>query len=432
MKADVSVIGLGKLGQCLAISLIHKKFKVIGVDNNLKVINSLGNGKVTVDEPKVQKALKENFKNIIFTEDIGFAVRNSNITIIIVGTPSDTYGKFSNKYVKSCLKDISKTIVDKKQIHHIVISSTVMPNSIDKIFIPYIENNFNLKKHEHYSISYCPELVALGSVFNDFLNPGMIIMGCSNEKASKKIRKIYNKWTDNSPEILEMNILNAEITKVAFNVYLTSKITFANNLYNIVNKLDGANIDTITNSLGMDYRISRYFMKGGLSFGGTCFPRDIKAYEYLNKKYIKDTTYTDTIVKINNRQDKLLYNVVIKNVNKFSTISILGLSFKPNTNVVDESPSIKLLASLIKLKNKINVFDSKAISNTKIIFGNKINYFEKLDLAIKDANLIVLLNPIGNFKNILNKTKRKIKLIDPWRLIDKSKLAKNIEYIHYK
>ena len=431
VEDKISVVGLGKLGQCLAIALGHKNFETIGIDINQDVINSLNNNKETVSEPGLQNLLEKNSSNLDFTSDANAAIEKTDITMILVGTPSDREGWFSNEYVESSLQNLSEALkVSKKPYHLFVINSTVMPGSIDEVFIPLIERVSGRKLNEGFGICHCPELVALGTVVQNFLNPDFVIIGQSDSKAGDIVKRVYTKFCDNSPEYSQMSLINAELTKVTLNFYLTTKISFANHLSNLCERLPGADVDTVTNTLGHDSRISPKFMKGGLSFGGTCFPRDTKAFRALYDKYLGRSPFVESIDFVNEYQHDNLFRIVSENTNENSKICILGLSFKPDTTVVVDSPSIELAKRLLKKKIKVSGFDPLASSTAaEAINNNDFTIYEDIDECISNCNVFVIATPWKNFMNMENSFPANSLVIDCWRILDELHLSNDIKYI---
>ena len=209
-------------------------------------------------------------------------------------------------------------------------------------------------------------------------------------------------------------------------------MSFANSLSNLCEKIPGTDIDTITQTIGADKRISPYYLKGGLSFGGTCFPRDIKAYLALAKKYNFKAELIEAVEKVNNFQDRHLAKVVLKYIKTSGSkkVSILGLSFKPNTPVIVESPAIKLIKTLLKQNIKITVYDPLAMENTREIFRDKINYADSVKDCISKSNICVITTQAKEFKDIKpGWLKPKTVLIDCWRTLDSSKYKGNAKYL---
>jgi len=437
MVKNISVVGLGKLGLPLATCLAESGFNVFGVDINADIINALNNGISPYNENGLQELIEKNLnKKFIPTDDHKDALIKSDVTIILVATPCLSDGSYSNKYVIDVLKTLSIAFKESNKKNHIfVISCTVLPGSINNIFIPLIEKYSGKKLNIDFSVCYDPDFVALGNVINDFFNPDIVVIGESNVQAGGKMQYIHQKMCRNNPYIKRMSIISAEIAKVSLNAYVTTKISFVNNLANLCEKIRGADVDSITEAIGHDRRISPYYFRGGTSFGGTCFPRDTWAFIEIAKKYNNKPSLTYAVQEINNRQDEHLYQIVLDVIkrNKCNSIGILGLSFKPKTPVITESPAIKLIEKLInKAKHiQISVYDELSLDNVKDIFKNNINYFISIEDCLNNCEVCVITYMEKEFKRKVEEfePKNKMTIIDPWRQIDVDKLNNNINYI---
>lgn len=330
----VSFIGLGKLGLPLATCMAKNGVKIIGLDVNKEVIENLNNIKAPFYETDLQKNIELAKDNAVYSLNYEL-VKDTNTTIILVNTPSNKKdGSFSNLYIEQALTEVCKKIKHKNTYHLFVISSTVMPGSIQDNFIPLIENNTGWELNNQYGLCYIPDFVALGTIIKDFENPEFVVLGQSDEKAGDKAIEIYSKVFVNNPTIKRMSLIEAEISKISLNAYICTKISFSNFLTRVCEKFENVNIDNITESIGIDKRISPYYFKGGLSFGGTCFPRDTWAFMKMSEKLGMKAYHIEAAEKINQEQDRHLLDKVLKTIldNKLSTeISILGLGFKNNT-----------------------------------------------------------------------------------------------------
>jgi UDPglucose 6-dehydrogenase len=238
-------------------------------------------------------------------------------------------------------------------------------------------------------------------------------------------KEIYQSIPKNNPPIVEMSLTEAEVSKVSLNAYLVTKISFANFLSNLCEKIDDVNVDKVTNAIGFHKPISPYFLKGGLSFGGTCFPRDTWAFIELSKQFGLEATQLIATDEINQSQNTNLYKKVIS-FNKKS-ISILGLSFKPHTPVITESPSIKLIENLLTNDDiDVNVYDPLCLDEVKNKFGDKINYYDSTKECFKNGELVVVALQYDEFKSIDDDWKSfdNQTILDCWRFLDENKYTK--------
>ncbi|MBI2996191.1 MAG: UDP-glucose/GDP-mannose dehydrogenase family protein [Candidatus Melainabacteria bacterium] len=432
-KLKISIFGLGKLGVPFVASFISKGFKVIGVDLDKSKVTNLKKLKSPVYEPGVQKLLNKYGKNLIVTRDGIKAVKETDVTFVIVATPSESSGNFSNKYVLDTCKKIAVGLKEKKSYHIVCVTSTIMPGTMSSLVKPCLENISKKIVTKDFGLCYNPEFIALGSVINDFLNPDFILIGESDPKAGKKIESIYNQVCNNKPKVVRMNFINAELTKLALNTYITTKISFANMLARICEKLKDANVDIITNALGYDSRIGGNYLKGAISYGGPCFPRDNIALTTFAKKIRAPVHIAETTDKFNLWQVKYLKDVIEKFLPESGTIGIIGLTYKLNTNVVEKAFGFLLFKMLKALKKKTIVYDRVGFENLKYALLSKKNFAKSYSECIKKSDVVVITTPDKNLNAIPKSTwshKNKSRVvIDCWRVLKNFKTLQEINYI---
>lgn len=432
---EISVVGLGKLGLCFAACAAARGFKTIGVDIDRNVVNSVNKGFSPIIEPHLQDIISNASDRLIATQNYKEVIEKTDVTFIMVATPSDPNGNFSNKYVEFALKSLAKAFSkSNKKYHLFVISSTLIPTSTEERLIPLIQEHSGKKLNVDFGVCYNPDFVALGNVVKDFLNPDLVVIGESDKFAGEQLVSIYERLCENQPPIFRMSIINAEIAKVSLNSYITLKISFANSLANICEKIAGADIDIITKALGADKRISPYYLRGGLSYGGTCFPRDTKAFIAFGRKYGHEAELIKTVEKVNEFQDQHLVERVLAYVSSRSdkSVSILGLSFKPNTPVITESPAMKLIDKLLEENIKVIVYDPLAMENAKVVFGDKISYANSVKNCISQSSVCVITTQADEFKSIDESylVHNPITIIDCWRIIELERF-KNNKLVNY-
>jgi len=434
MTETLSFIGLGKLGLCMATCFAMKGYKVIGIDINENIVKSLNKGIAPIIEPHLQENITKAGNYLRATTNYEDVISKTDITFIMVATPSKPDGSFSNEYVEASLINLAQMLKKSDKKYHIfVVSSTVMPGSIEESFIPLIEKYSGRKLNDGFGLCYSPDLVALGKVFHDYLNPDLVILGQSSKFAGDKIAAIHHRVVENNAPVFQMSLIDAQIAKVAVNCYITYKISFANALANICEAIPGADIDLITQAIGADRRISPYYLKGGLSFGGTCFPRDTIAYRAIAKKYGYKDELMAAIERVNKYQDDHLFEITLKHnkAAKDKTVAVLGLAFKQDTPVIIESPGITLVTKLLAQNVKVIGYDPLAMENTRAVFGDKITYANSVKECITKAGVCVITTPDNAFKQIDASyiTGESLTIIDCWRILNPSKFNNNVKYV---
>jgi UDPglucose 6-dehydrogenase len=398
----VALFGLGKLGLPLSL-VLAQEMKVVGIDTDKEKIKKLCVKTSPFYEPHVDEYLNSAFSNISFKTTNEYSINEFDVAIILVNTPSDNEGKFSNNYIYDVIEDLSIKLKDStKKDFLFILSSTVMPGSHKKI-IDRIEELSGKKLNEGFGFVYIPDLVALGSVIKDFENPDLLILGESHNKYGDIAESIYNKIIKNEAPIKRMSLIEGEITKVSLNAYITMKISFANFIGNISEKYN-CNPNNITTALGFDRRISPHFIKSGLSFGGTCFPRDTWAFIKMSDELGLDAKHIKATQEINDFQNENLLEKLLKYKNK--KIGVLGLSFKPNTTVTEKSPGLFLKDSLSNLGYDVLVYD-------KLI---ETEYFGNFEKFVQDSDVIVITHNDKDFEKIKNFNISEKIIINPWNL----------------
>lgn len=399
MKTNkISLIGLGKLGLPLLVTFANNDQKIIGIDIDLEKINLLKNKQIPFYEPNLDEYLSSGYKNITLTTTFDDVVNETDVFIILVNTPSTENGDFSNKYIYDAITELCKKVKENnKKDFLIILSSTVMPGThID--LIGKIENETDKKLNQDFGFVYIPDLVALGNVIKDFENPDLLIMGESDSKYGDIAETIYSKIIKNNAPIVRMSLMESEITKVSLNAYITMKISFANFIGNISDKL-GCNPNNITKALGYDRRISPHYIKSGLPFGGTCFPRDTWAFIKMSDNLGLDAVHIKATQKINEDQFTILLEKALKYKDK--KIGIHGLSFKPNTSVITESTGYFIYNNL---KNE----------NCNVFFYDDLiesEYSNRFDDFISELDVLIMCHPTKVFEgyDLTNKI-----VINPW------------------
>jgi len=424
-----SVIGLGKLGFPFALFLASKNQKVFCYDNNVKILEKILKKKSPYIEPNTQKYLKKFYKKMFITYDLSSLIKQSDITHLVLPTPSLKNNSFSNNYIISCLNEIAPILKKKNKMHMINITSTVMPGSCGDIFCKTLESK-GLINNKDFIITYNPHFIAQGTTIYNLENPDFILIGADNKNGSKLV-SYYNRIYKNKIDISLMNTKEAEITKISINSYITTKITFANFISEVCENTKDVDVSKILNSIGKDRRIGKAYLGIGTKYSGPCFPRDNKALDFFVRRKVKNSL-PKFIDKINDTQTarltKILKKIVVINKLKKINLGILGLTYKDKTSILQDSQSYDLINKInFDLFKNLNVFD-KNIKPSKVYLNKyKLTYFTGLKKFIKNSKIIILMYPSDDFIKAIIKSKNKI-IIDCWNIINdqitKSKVYK--------
>jgi len=436
-KTRYSVIGLGKLGACTAACIASKGFDVVGVDIDSDTVKKINNGEAPVRETGLSELLKKSRKHLRATESLEDAVKNSDVTLIIVPTPSEHHGGFSLEYIKNIAKSIGKALKKKKEYHLVVIVSTVLPGSSEYGVKPVLEKFSGKKCGKDFGLCYNPEFIALGSVIHDFLNPDVVLIGEFDKKAGDMLEKLYKSVCDNKPYIARMNLVSAELAKIALNTYNTTKITFANMLAELCEHIPGADVDNVTEALAHSNGIGRKNLRAGLGFGGPCFPRDNVALQYMAHKIGARAPIAETTHAFNNQVFLKLLGLVKSYNKKGRRIGILGISYKAGSPITEMSQSFLLAQNLLQEGAHVTLFDPLIEEHADLKSYENLNWAKNPKELIKTSDIIVIANLDPKFKKITvedfsSNTKQKKVVIDCWRMF-RGTLAhtKHIDYVPF-
>jgi UDPglucose 6-dehydrogenase len=387
MSMKACVIGLGKLGSPLAACLAAKGLTVIGVDNDPRKVEAINHQKPPVHEPGLGELLAQTAGRLTAVTDAEDAVRRSDITFIVVSTPSDPAGGFSLRYVEPVCQGIGQALAAKSEYHVVCLTSTVMPGTTGGHVRELLEQVSGKRVGADFGLCYSPEFIALGSVIRDFLNPDMLLIGESDKRAGDFLQSLYAQVCENKPALARMSFVNAEITKLGVNTYVTTKISYANLLARICEQLPGANVDVITAALGLDSRIGPKYLKGAVSYGGPCFPRDNLALAQLAQQLGVPPDLAQTVDRFNRAQISWLADLVQSRAR--GVAGILGLTYKAGTDVVEEAAGFLLAKELIGRGMKVLAFDpaygngSRGPAVEKLCFAaNALECVEKSDVVV--------------------------------------------------
>jgi len=426
----ISIIGLGKLGAPLAVALAYRGMNVIGVDKREDVVKSLNNKVPHIYEPEFEKLLKLPNINFEATKDFQHAITNTDITMIVVNTPSNDDGSYSLEQVFVAGKNIAEALKLKDDYHLIALTSTVMPGDTIKLK-NLIEEISGKVAGKDFGICYNPEFIALGSVIRDFLNPDFVLIGEYDKRSGDILEEMYKLVCLNNPPIMRMNIINAEIAKIALNSYITMKMTFANFLAELCERYEGADVDVITRAIGTDSRIGVKYFKGGPSYGGPCFPRDNRAVALVAERAKVNSSLPKLIDSLNRHYTERIAEIINQNLKENSTVTILGLTYKPNTNIIEESVGVNLSNILLKFGNyNLKLYDPLAKDSLKQVFKDKrVKICEDIHEAIKDTDAIVITVLHKELEELPNMIKddREILIIDCWRNF-KNRFSNKVKY----
>ena len=390
----ITVIGTGYVGLVAGACLADMGNDVICIDNNEEKIKQLENGIIPIYEPGLEELVKSNVieKRLAFSTDIENAVKVSQVCFIAVGTPQGEDGSADLQYVFNVAKSIAlamngyKVIVDK---------STVPVGTAEKvteIIKKYTSHSFDVVSN--------PEFLKQGNAVDDFLHPDRVIIGSNSDEATKIMQEIYAPFFRTGNRVIVMDVKSAEMTKYAANSFLATKISFMNEIANLCEKI-GADAEMVRVGITTDSRIGNKFLFPGLGYGGSCFPKDVKALIKTASEYGCDMSIIRSADETNKRQRKLFIEKITNRFGKDlkgKTFAVWGLAFKPKTNDMREAPAITIINALLEMGAKVHSYDPKAVESAKFYFGDKITYSKNAYEALENADCLLLLTEWNEFR----------------------------------
>src|SRR6266446_4787844 len=347
MPTSVSVIGMGKLGAPMAAAMAARGIRAIGVDSDAAKVEAIERGMPPVFEPRLAETLNLAQGRLTSTQSIEDSVRDSDITFIVVATPAVTDGSFSLRYVLPVCEAIGRALAAKREYHVVALTSTVMPGSTDGDVRDTLEKISHKRAGKDFGLCYSPEFIALGSVIRDFLNPDFLLIGEFDASSGEHLAACYADIMGPAAPVRRMSLENAELAKISVNAFVTMKITFANMLAEMCAAVPGGDVDTVTDAIGLDSRIGRKYLTGGLGFGGPCFPRDNIALGFIAETLGARADLSMTTDRLNRANVERIVHDLAGMLSRDRTVAVLGLAYKPFSHVIEDSQAMQLVKALL-------------------------------------------------------------------------------------
>ncbi len=393
----IGVIGTGYVGLVTAAGLAELGHRVIGVDKDEAKIQKINSGGVPIYEPGLEELLRANMKRgkLSFSQDVAASIREVDVIFVCVGTPQLDDGS-----ADMCqIEEVSRQIAENLSRYKLVVEKSTVPVKTSH----WIKRTMNLyrKSEVEFDIASNPEFLREGSAVSDFLNPDRIIIGVETDRAKDILLEIYQKYRD---RIIVTNIDTAELIKHASNSFLALKISYINLMANICERTE-ANVEQVAVGMGLDPRIGPRFLKAGIGYGGSCFPKDIKALVKIGEDLGVDMSLLKEADRINFDRVRIFLDKVKQAlwILKDKNIAVLGLAFKPETDDIREAPSIRIIRELLREGARLRLYDPKAMDNMKGLYPEepgRTTYVASAYEAIKGANALLLLTEWEEFASL--------------------------------
>lgn len=393
---NITVIGTGYVGLVTGTCFSETGNHVMCVDINEEKVKSLSAGKITIYEPGLEVIFHRNIekKRLEFTTDLAKAVDFGDIIFLALPTPEGEDGSADLSYII----DVANKLGNLIKKYKIIIDKSTVPVGTAEMVHNAIAKNIS---EELFDVVSNPEFLREGVAVEDFMKPDRVVIGTNSERAREVMRTLYEPFVKQGNPIYFMDERSAELTKYAANSFLATKITFMNEIANLCEKV-GANVDMVRLGMGSDTRIGKRFLFPGIGYGGSCFPKDVKALAKIADQNEYEFSILDSVIKVNEKQRTVLFDKIRNYYNgelKGKTIALWGLAFKPNTDDIREAPALYIIEKLLKAGAIVQAFDPEAMENVEKLYGDKIAYANDQYEVLNNANALMILTEWNEFRS---------------------------------
>ena len=394
-KTVVSIIGLGYVGLCTAVTFASRGIKIIGIDVDRKRVEQLQKGEAPIYEPKLDGMLKIAVKKGLFqaSDDISL-VSSSGVIFLTVGTPSQGDGSIDLTFIKNATDSLGKSLRQDDDYHVVVVKSTVVPGTTNNVVRPSLEDSSRKKIGKELGLCANPEFLREGTAIEDALNPDKIVIGSNDKKSTEELTKLYRRfYGSRRSSLFTMSPEAAELVKYASNAFLATKVSFINTIANIAERTSGVDVGVIADAIGSDPRIGKLFLKAGPGYGGSCFHKDLQALINYSQRRGYDPLLLHATEEINENQAMRVVEIAEELLGSLleKRVSVLGLAFKRDTDDIREAPSLRVIEKLKQRGAQVVAYDPMAMPNTKAKLGDSIDYARNILGAIEGTDCAVIM-----------------------------------------
>ena len=386
-------MGLGRLGPPVAACFAARGFQVVGYDPVPEKVDAVNERRSLAHEPGLDEVYEQAGARLRATTDLEDAVMSSEVTVIAVPTPSAPDGSFSLEHVIPTCRQVGALIRKKPGYHLVVLTSTVMPGSTERRVLPALEESSGRRLGEDLGLCYSAVYVTLGHVIDDFLRPDMALVGECDPRSGEMLEAIYRDVCENDPPVVRMSTFNAELTKIALNVFVATKISFANIIARMCEQMPGGDVDVVTNAMQLDERVGRGALCGAISYGGPFFSRDNQAFGSLMRRLDVATQLLEEMGRFNRSQVPWLADFIHERLPHGGRVGVLGLAYRPDTDVVTASPSIYLCRMLDERGVRVVAHDPASMDSARDVLPDSVELVESGRSCIEACDLVILITP---------------------------------------
>lgn len=433
----VSIVGLGYVGLVTAVCFASKGIETVCYDVDEDKLKKVSRGIAPIYEPGLEELLTQSVRGgkLRVSSRCSEVVHNTDLTMITVGTPGDQDGRVDLSQVKSAAAEIGEALVRDNKKHLVVVKSTVPPGTTAGLVRSIIEDESGKTCGVGFSLCVNPEFLREGNAVYDAMNPDRIVIGEVDEGSSAKLLMLYEEfYGERLPPVLITNHVNAELIKYANNLFLAMRVSAINMIANICQRIPGADVEVVAKGIGMDHRIGPHFLRAGLGWGGSCWPKDLMGLKHLSRELGVDVPLLDATIEVNENQPRMAVRLAESELGELrgKRVSVLGLAFKPGTDDVRGAISIKLVGLLLERGAEVVVYDPVAMRNARAVLHDSVSYADSAQECIKDSDCCFIVTEWEEFKSLkpqdFVKLMRNPILIDGRRIYDPREFMGKLRY----
>ncbi len=428
-SVNIAIVGTGYVGLVSGTCFAEMGAHVTCVDVDAQKIQKLKDGIMPIYEPGLEELVKRNvdFERLKFTTDLTEVLDDVEVVFSAVGTPPDEDGSADLKYVLAVAKQFGQHI----NKYTILVTKSTVPVGTAKKVKAAIQAELDKRGVDvPFDVASNPEFLKEGAAIKDFMSPDRVVVGTESEKAKEVMTRLYKPFLINNFRVIFMDIPSAEMTKYAANAMLATRISFMNDIANLCERV-GANVDSVRKGIGTDTRIGNKFLYAGCGYGGSCFPKDVKALLHTGLDHGYHMEVIEAVERVNEKQKSIVYDKIMKAVGdvKGKTVAIIGLAFKPETDDMREAPALVVINRLLKDGATIRVFDPVAMDECKRRIGDAVTYCKNMYDAADGADVFALMTEWRQFRmpswNVIKKVMTGNIVVDGRNIYDRQELEEN-------
>ncbi len=433
---SVSVVGLGYVGLTVASCLASNGFRVIGIDVDRERVEAVNSGRPPIHEPGLERLMRKSLRRgtLKATSDYG-ELSETDLTFITVGTPGLPDGSIDLRHIVEASRSIGRALRSKEGGHLVVVKSTVVPGTTERVVAPIVAEASGRELGDSLLVAVNPEFLREGSAVRDMMRPDRIVIGDIGDGSSEIVAELYREfYGKRMPPVIRTNAVNAEMIKYASNAFLAAKISLINEIANVCERIPGADVKVVAQGIGLDPRIGPHFLGAGIGFGGSCFPKDVRALIARARELGYEPVVLRAVLEVNERQPLRAVEMAEEVLGDLRgrRAAVLGLAFKPNTDDVRESPALRLVEELLRRGAEVRAYDPAAATNAARYLGGRAEVVGSVEECLRDADVCFVATEWEEFRSLRPEDFRRLMrtpvVIDGRRIYDPEEFSRELTY----